>query len=241
MRQMRNPHLLLTDLYCVAHIRALGDSGMAIVNKLIEVASEATGVPLPTAVVYGRALREAGLLSQAGRGRAAAQATAADAAALLIALMVCPVAARAPDYVRDFGGLEQTTGPDAPTFCHELVSLIVALGDEAFAANFKPSTTTLLQRIAGSVEPPLETSVEIEDTALSATISLLGKTKEFGLDGPPGSIERLTAKAELLIKYQRGISSTKRVTSQVLLDIAACIHGCRFEDLVSRVSKEARG
>jgi hypothetical protein len=59
---------------------------MATLSNLVSVLAQATGVPEATVFAYGRFAREAGLISQAGRGLGGAQMTATDAANLLIAI-----------------------------------------------------------------------------------------------------------------------------------------------------------
>lgn len=64
---------------------------MAGPPDLLDVVAEAVGIPVPTLVVYDRALLEAGLRSKHGRGRAAANVTARDAAHLLTAILASPM------------------------------------------------------------------------------------------------------------------------------------------------------
>ena len=64
---------------------------MAGPPDLLKVVADAVGIPVPTLVVYDRALLEAGLRSKHGRGRAAANVTPRDAANLLIAIMASPM------------------------------------------------------------------------------------------------------------------------------------------------------
>lgn len=59
-----------------------------------------------TVATYARHLREAGMLSQGGRGRGGADATELDAARLLIAIMVDGYAKEAPQILKDFGRLK---------------------------------------------------------------------------------------------------------------------------------------
>jgi len=59
---------------------------MAILRELVEVLARVTNLPEATVFAYGRFAREAGLIAQKGRGRAAAQMNTKDAAQLLIAL-----------------------------------------------------------------------------------------------------------------------------------------------------------
>jgi hypothetical protein len=59
---------------------------MATLSNLVTVLAHVTGVPDATVFAYGRFAREAGLISQAGRGLGGAQMTPTDAANLLIAI-----------------------------------------------------------------------------------------------------------------------------------------------------------
>src|SRR4051794_19773056 len=78
---------------------------MALISDLATELSVVTGIPRETVSGVSRYLREAGLLSQKGRGRGAARATALDTARLCIALMVGGKAKNAPTVVSDFGAL----------------------------------------------------------------------------------------------------------------------------------------
>ena len=79
---------------------------MALISDLVVELSVISGIPEPSITVVARHLREAGLLSQKGRGRGAAGATPLDAARLCIALMLGRKAKDAPSVVKDFGQLQ---------------------------------------------------------------------------------------------------------------------------------------
>ena len=79
---------------------------MALISDLVVELSVMSGIPKPSITVVARHLREAGLLSQKGRGRGAARATPLDAARLCIALMLGRKAKDAPSVVKDFGQLQ---------------------------------------------------------------------------------------------------------------------------------------
>lgn len=97
---------------------------------------------------YARYLREAGMLSQNGRGTSAARATPLDAARLMIAVILRPKAKDVVEYVSDFGGLPclqvEDLGLEDGFPIHErffleghdfeemLAGLIKALGEENF-------------------------------------------------------------------------------------------------------------
>lgn len=59
---------------------------MAVLSDLVTALAAATGLPGATVFAYGRFAREAGLISQKGRGRGAAEVTTKDAANLLLAV-----------------------------------------------------------------------------------------------------------------------------------------------------------
>lgn len=62
--------------------------------------ADVLGVPFPTVAVYARFLREAGLITRGGRGRAAAKMGAGDAAALLAAVCSSQGPGEGPDALR---------------------------------------------------------------------------------------------------------------------------------------------
>jgi hypothetical protein len=84
---------------------------MAILRELVEVLARTTGVPESTVFAFGRFTREAGLISQKGRGRAAAEMTATDAANLFLALGATDVTRDAGIAVKKFSSLQGWT-PD---------------------------------------------------------------------------------------------------------------------------------
>lgn len=74
---------------------------MALASELVEAIADATGIEHRTMARYARFAREAGLLSQSGRGNSAAQMRPKDAANLLICLLTNGVAQDAATYVRN--------------------------------------------------------------------------------------------------------------------------------------------
>lgn len=78
---------------------------MALLSRLVKTVAEVEGVDEAYVAGVARYLREAGLLSQAGRGRGAAQMTPQDAVHLLIGLNASSMAKDAPEAVRSFKGL----------------------------------------------------------------------------------------------------------------------------------------
>jgi DNA-binding Lrp family transcriptional regulator len=84
---------------------------MVRLSDLSTVVAEAHGIPEPTVVQIARHLREAGLLTQAGRGLSAAQMTAGDAANLLIAVNAAPVAKEASQVVAWYRSMVSASPP----------------------------------------------------------------------------------------------------------------------------------
>jgi hypothetical protein len=82
---------------------------MATPRQLVEVMSEALGIPMETVTNYDRVLSENGMRSKSGRGRGAATVTASDAANLLIAILGSPIAGasvkEAANTCRTYGSL----------------------------------------------------------------------------------------------------------------------------------------
>jgi len=75
---------------------------MATLSDLVKTLAGVTGLPEATVFAYGRFAREAGLISQSGRGRGAATMTVRDAANLLIALGGTAVTRDAGKTIRQF-------------------------------------------------------------------------------------------------------------------------------------------
>lgn len=79
---------------------------MALASELVEVIADATGTQRVTMTRYARFAREAGLLSQSGRGNSAAQMQPGDAVNLLICLLVNSVAQEAAAYIENAGRMD---------------------------------------------------------------------------------------------------------------------------------------
>jgi hypothetical protein len=76
---------------------------MALASELVEVIAGSTGIEPVTMGRYARFAREAGLLSQSGRGKSAARMRPRDAAHLLACALTNGVAQEAPRQIRTVG------------------------------------------------------------------------------------------------------------------------------------------
>lgn len=241
---------------------------MAIINEMVKVISDATDWPLATATVYARALREAGMLSQAGRGKAAATARPSDAAAMIIGYLSCPVAARAPEYVRDFGGLLNTgrvsnfdvilgssTIISMRDFHAALTELIAQLASPTLALKQFGDRNALLNRafdVKSAISNRLRVAVEIGKQP-KATILAFDAPLSFEASPPLGGIKLghvpsggeglgpeitpLSAEESngLASKYRRrGGGSSVWLDGGALCEIAACVNGVDFFDLLKK-------
>jgi hypothetical protein len=78
------------------------ESKVAVLSDLVETLANATGIPQSTVFAYGRFAREAGFVSQKGRGRGAAEMTERDAANLLIAVGATDITREAGSVVEKY-------------------------------------------------------------------------------------------------------------------------------------------
>jgi hypothetical protein len=78
---------------------------MASSTQLSECVAKALGLPEPTIALHMRNIREAGLITQGGRGRSSAKMTAADAAHLLIASVGSLNPKDSVEVVRKYAGI----------------------------------------------------------------------------------------------------------------------------------------
>jgi hypothetical protein len=86
---------------------------MALLSDLVTAVAQAEGMEEVTVGVFARHAREAGLISQAGRGRAAARMTVRDAVNLMIAVNACGLAKDVQYDVERFRRLPNTGVTDA--------------------------------------------------------------------------------------------------------------------------------
>jgi hypothetical protein len=78
---------------------------MATLSDLVTALAGVTGLPEPTVFAYGRFARQAGLISQKGRGRSAASMSVTDATNLLIAVGATDVTREAGTAIKTFRSL----------------------------------------------------------------------------------------------------------------------------------------
>jgi hypothetical protein len=83
-------------------VEATEEGFVATLSELTRGLAIATGLPEATVFAYGRFAREAGYISQKGRGRGAAEMTVTDAANLLIALAGTATTREAGSAVKQF-------------------------------------------------------------------------------------------------------------------------------------------
>ena len=172
---------------------------MVLVRELSNATANFLELPSPTVAMYTRRLREAGLISEKGRGRGAARATPLDAANLLIALAVNLGPERAAESVVDFGRLRIATvdevqpgEPDAtqwggvrlqdayelpsdPTLAESVAAIISGFADKRFAEKWCAAERSM-RRVESTVDrfDAADCSVAILVTSLSAVIHLTG-------------------------------------------------------------------
>jgi hypothetical protein len=101
---------------------------VATLNDLVRTASLATKIPEATVFAYGRFAREAGCLSQKGRGLSAAEMKVRDAANLLIALGAASVTREAGKAIKDFRGLRGHLVVFQDEFERSILSWLAPLG-----------------------------------------------------------------------------------------------------------------
>jgi hypothetical protein len=160
----------------------------ATLTELTDCLAATLNYPLPTARLISRLGREQEILTHGGRGRSVPKATSVDAANLLIALMVCPTPARAPEFMRDFGSLQlgapmMTFGKKAGTavrkrfqegmtFRDAIGAALDLLGSPDFAADFQLEEWVGKERPGDDPKIAPVIDVTIIDTFVEAEISI---------------------------------------------------------------------
>jgi hypothetical protein len=231
--------------------------------ELADIVADALELPRKSAQWMARLGRDAGCLSTGGRGRHVPKATSQDAANLIIAMMVCSKAARAPEYMQDFGDLllfpEFTTRPEQEgefarrlfvpkaNFRGCIAGIIDLLGsieyartldiDELIGGDFAP---------ADSIVPPID--LTIQDTTLRADITFekgtygfqhadLADLADWKAAGPV-FWSALGASSAVMTRYKTAVKSRRRIECDVLLKVAAGLHGHSFVDLLVKAGGE---
>jgi hypothetical protein len=105
---------------------------MATLSDLVTALSGVTGLPEATVFAYGRFARQAGLISQKGRGRSAASMSLTDATNLLIAVCATDVTREAGTAIKLFRSLGRGRLYDfSPGLSHAILPWLEPLGIKA--------------------------------------------------------------------------------------------------------------
>jgi len=105
---------------------------MATLSDLVTALAAVTGMPEATVFAYGRFARQAGLISQKGRGRSAASMSVTDAANLLIAVGATDVTREAGIAIKNFRTLERGRLYEfSPELSHAILPWLEPLGIKA--------------------------------------------------------------------------------------------------------------
>jgi hypothetical protein len=105
---------------------------MATLSDLVTALSGVTGLPEATVFAYGRFARQAGLISQKGRGRSAASMSVTDATNLLIAVCATDVTREAGAAIKTFRSLGRGRLYDfSPGLSHAILPWLEPLGIKA--------------------------------------------------------------------------------------------------------------
>ncbi len=224
---------------------------MATPGQLISKLSDVLTIPERTVTVYDRVLREAGLLSKAGRGRGSVHRSPLDTARLLIALLSTSAPARAAKAVRDFGALEcrklSIANPDKldlSKLCGKQFKRVHTLEDaiSAIIAGFgRDDFRELLEdNVRGDSRMPLlpYIGIVVYDTKLAAEINIEGNVNGYRhsllLDAnKPRSSDNerdrnLDACFAVHEKY-RGIPTQRQIAMPMIMPIAEFIAGIETE------------
>ena len=237
--------------------------GIKLAN-LAPAMAEILEYPEATAGVVARFGRDAGLLTSGSRGRHVPDATALDAARLLIAMMLTQSPARATEIIRDFGQLEAlhamtALGPNAGEIAGQLfparqpldlsvARIIAGMGDADFAKRARA-----IARVDGhaACDPttmfPID--IEIRRGLFEAEISFCdcGVTfaykslncASFNDESEELASDNMSYFAEAQEAgrpYASAVKSTFRIEVDVLMQIAEVLHGVSFAALLDAAS-----
>lgn len=224
---------------------------MALVSEIVTELAAMSGASAQSVGVLARALREAGLISQRGRGRGAAHATPLDAARLCIALMVGGRHRDAAQVVRDFGQLElHAIEPEAG---HPVDSLTLqAVGGLGEAHRFEDALAALIglwsdERLVAAMDAQRGPDgfwpamlARICTSTLTGTV-ILGVTRysylhrhlreaghhRLDADGALGSDWPITRFLEVAARYTSGIRRTHEITGVEIMPLGEVVAGDR--------------
>ena len=221
---------------------------MATPGQLISRLSEVLNIPERTVTVYDRVLREAGLLSKAGRGRGSVHRSPLDTARLIIALLCTSAPARAAEAVLDFGALEYSemeAVPPSPldleklcgepfggthTFEDAVTAIVAGFGRVEFREMLEANTNK-----NPNANPAWDNDIGIMvyDTNFTAEINVQGHWYKYQHPDLLDSFEAKSLHSEgddklayrtVLEKY-RGIPSVRRIAMPMIKPIAEFIAG----------------
>lgn len=215
---------------------------MARLSDLVLDLAAVLRMEATTINTYARHLREAGLLSQGGRGVNAAHVTALDAARLLIALMVDGYAKDAPQIVRDFGRAvlflaDEDEQPEDLQF-RSLLGLEIGCSLEQFFAGIIElwaDDEKYHIMSANSEEYYAATALEIASVTVSATCFIKRGRYEFHSrefhdlqTAALGDYSSFAAWDQMTERYFRGLRRTTNVATPELVRVGELLGGRRL-------------
>lgn len=235
----------------------------ANLSELTDCIASVLNFPLPSARLISRLGRERGILTHGGRGRSVPKATSSDAANLLIAFMVCPTPARAPDFMRDFGDLRMSSsfmhyGDDAgpllkrifgpgQTFRDAIAAAIDLLGSSDFAADFDLKAHVGDERPGDDPDIAPVIDISIIDTYVQGELNFNGSTFHFfhpllsersllneDADDVIDETSSFAKAAVAVGHYFSPIRSERTIEVSSLLPIADLLHGRSFVSLLNQ-------
>jgi hypothetical protein len=136
---------------------------MASSTQLSECAAKQLGLPEATVALHMRNIREAGLITQGGRGRSSARMTATDAAQLLIASVGSLNPKDSVEVVGKYAGIKKTRRSNWK------IGLVPKLDQLSKQHTFAEALTALIES-AMADEIPIENKDEVEREAILITI-----------------------------------------------------------------------
>lgn len=168
---------------------------MALLSELVQVIAKREGLEEVSVGIFARHAREAGLISQGGRGRSAAKMSIRDAANLLIAVNGCAlakeVAERVP-LIRDLPvrtrsrTLVSKLGRQTATFGEDFEAIIELMANDdrfrmpgdTFVRFFKPFSAVEVRVYPSTDERQIEEVIKYEDESLWSSGDLRDRSDE---------------------------------------------------------------